>query len=66
MLATIEGPINCTDGDLRLYGGSQPNTGILQICQNKAWTTVCSNNYYSHRNLLAVACYQLEYTAFGL
>lgn len=61
--ASIEGPVNCTEGDIRLYGGSKPNDGILHICLNGAWVTVCKN-YFSGMDM-SVACYQLGYTAYG-
>ena len=36
-------PANCTDGDVRLMGGIDSSEGIVEICINSAWGTVCSN-----------------------
>ena len=63
LIATIEGPANCSDGDIRLYGSSLPNQGILQVCHNRAWGTVCGYNYDASDN--NVACSQLGYTRYG-
>ena len=65
LVATIEAPVNCTEGDIRLYGGSKPNEGILHICTNGAWGTVCLNSYWSN-NEANVACRELGYTAYGI
>ena len=63
-IATIEAPINCTEGEIRLYGGSRPNEGILHMCANGAWGTVCYR-YWSN-NDANVACYELGYTTYGM
>ena len=65
LVATIEAPVNCTEGDIRLYGGSKPNEGILHMCTNRAWGSVCNNGYWSN-NDVNVACYELGYTAYGI
>ena len=49
--------MNCTDGDIRLYGGSSSMNGILHVCANGVWGTVCSNFWDSQDN--TVACRQL-------
>ncbi|XP_019855132.1 PREDICTED: scavenger receptor cysteine-rich domain superfamily protein-like [Amphimedon queenslandica] len=38
-------PVNCTDGSIRLYGGSSALDGILHVCANGAWGTVCSRSW---------------------
>ena len=55
--------MNCTEGDIRLYGGSKSNDGILHVCLNGAWVTVCGN-YFTTVDM-SVACYQLGYTTYG-
>ena len=65
VVATIEAPVNCTEGEIRLYGGSKPNEGILHICTNRAWGTVCLNSYWSY-NEADVACHELGYSIYGL
>ena len=54
---------NCSDGELRLEGGSddmQAGTkeGRLEICINNAWGTVCDT--YFGREDAGVVCEQLE------
>ena len=63
LLETIEGPINCTDGDIRLYGGQYE--GVLHMCVNKAWSTVCWRNTWSAINT-DVVCAQLGYSTYGI
>ena len=36
---------NCSDGDIRLAGGSNPLEGRVEICFNRAWGTVCSKGF---------------------
>ena len=49
--------MNCTDGDIRLHGGSSLMNGILHVCANGVWGTVCSENWDNDDN--TVACRQL-------
>uniref|UniRef100_A0A1X7VN53 Deleted in malignant brain tumors 1 protein n=1 Tax=Amphimedon queenslandica TaxID=400682 RepID=A0A1X7VN53_AMPQE len=60
---TIKAPVNCTDGSIRLYGGSSTMEGILHVCANGAWGTVCSGYWYDRDN--AVACRQLGFLSYG-
>ena len=49
----------CTDGDLRLTGGSSSNEGYVEICQNGTWGTVCADFW---TNIEAnVICRQLRF-----
>ena len=64
LLDNTKGPFNCTDGDVKLFGGSNPYKGTLHICVNKAWSTVCWRNNWQSVNT-AVVCHQLGYTAYG-
>lgn len=48
--------VGCSSGDLRLTNTS---SGILQICKNKEWRAVCSQDW-GHVDA-AVACRQLGY-----
>lgn len=32
---------NCSDGDIRLVGGTNPLEGRVEVCINKAWGTIC-------------------------
>ena len=57
--------MNCTDGEIRLYDGSDENEGILHVCMDKVWTTVCYNSYWNAEDT-RVACKELGYTQYGL
>ena len=60
-------PVNCTDGDVRLYGGDRNNSGIVLICTNKVWKKICRTYYYFLWNVFNtnVVCRQLGYSIFG-
>lgn len=62
MLATFSGYANCTDGEIRLFGGSSPLEGRVELCANRAWGTVCGG--YNWR-LSDAICRQLGYSVFG-
>ena len=48
---------NCTDGTLRLVGGTNPAEGRVEICINNAWGTVCDIGFT--REEAVVVCRQL-------
>ena len=54
---------NCTNGEVRLVGGSGPHEGRVEVCVNEAWGTVCSNNWDT--NDANVVCSQLGYLPIG-
>ena len=35
----------CIDDTVQLVGGSSPNEGRVEICQNKEWGTVCDDGW---------------------
>lgn len=49
---------NCITGDIRLKDGSHANEGRVEICVNRAWSTVCATSGW---NLQAaqIVCKQL-------
>jgi len=54
---------NCTDGDVRLVGGSTTFEGRVELCINHAWGTVCDNSWSTNDG--NVVCRQLGYQATG-
>ena len=53
---------NCSDGDLRLVGGSDnleqgTREGRVEICINNAWGTVCDDGFTDID--ASVACYHI-------
>ena len=48
---------NCTNGDVRLSGGSLNSEGYVQVCINNAWGSVCGSNWDSQDG--NVVCRQL-------
>ena len=52
--------MNCTHGDIRLYNGTTPNEGNVQICNNdNEWSGVCDYSWDCDDAI--VACRQLGY-----
>ena len=56
-------PTNCTDGQIRLRGGSNYREGRVEICFNRIWGTVC-DTYWDDREA-QVACRQLGFPSIG-
>lgn len=48
----------CTDGEVRLVGGSNQLEGRVEICINKAWGTVCDNGF--NQEDAVIICDQLK------
>ena len=62
ILATADTTLsNCTTGEIRLAGEISPagDSGRLELCQNKAWGTVCGRFFGSQE--AEVACRQLGF-----
>ena len=63
IIIAIINSANCTEGDIRLYGNTQPREGILHVCTGGVWSTVCHR--YWDTGDTNVACHELGYTAYG-
>ena len=55
----ISFPLGCTTGVVRLTGSSNTNRGIVEICVNNTWGTVCDDGFVN--NDARVICHQLGY-----
>lgn len=56
-------PSGCVNGQVRLIGGSVPNEGRVEVCQDRHWGTVCDNQFTSVD--ASVVCKQLSYSRFS-
>ena len=62
---------NCSDGDVRLVGGTDTNEGRVEVCINGAWGSVCYSTYSTgayntwDANDSTVVCRQLGHLEIG-
>ena len=58
---------NCSDGDVRLVGGSNEYEGRVEICINQVWGTICSGSRFNRWGVTdgRVVCKQLGHQEFG-
>ena len=54
----------CSNGDIRLEGGSTLYEGRVEICRNQQWGTVCDNMWSSVD--ATVVCRHLGYSGFSM
>ena len=59
----LGGYINCTDGQLRLVGGTELS-GRIEICYNRVWYGVCADNYNTY-NKPGTICKGLGFSSQG-
>ena len=53
----------CTDGSIRLRGGTSVREGRVEICIEGRWGTICDSSWDSRD--AAVVCRQLGYPSLG-
>ena len=56
---------NCTNGEMRLSGGSFLMNGRIEICYNNVWFAMCADSYNSY-NTLSTICGVLGYSYQGI
>ena len=55
----------CSQGDVRLVGGSTALEGRVEICNNNnTWGTICDDSWST--NDANVVCAQLGYSGYGM
>ena len=59
----IKGQELCTQGSIRLQGGTNTN-GYVEVCHNNIWGTVCGNSNWGLADA-QVACRQLGFPSSG-
>ena len=57
---------NCTNGEMKLSGGSSLMTGRTEICYNNVWFGICVDNYYYDYNNPNTVCGVLGYSNEGI
>ena len=55
---------SCVDGDVQLVGGSNLYDGLVEVCVNNSWGTVCGDGWDSYD--AQVTCRQLGYSTTGI
>ena len=50
---------NCSDGEIKLVGGANITLGVVEVCINNAWGTVCNTRFGT--NEAKVICQQLQF-----
>ena len=56
---------NCTDGEVRLVGGSTKYEGRVEVCINRAWGTVCGYSNGWGQQEASVVCHQVGAMRYG-
>ena len=60
---TLLKSVDCTDGEIRILGGSNALEGRVEVCVYGVWGTVCSDLWGTEE--ANVACRQLGFSQTG-
>ena len=52
--------VNCTEGEIQLVGGGNSFEGLVEVCDNGEWKTVCDRGWFEEE--AKVVCTQLNYS----
>lgn len=56
----------CSEGKVRLFGGSDPLSGRVEICRQNQWQDVCDRTGVWRVESATVVCRQLGYSTEGI
>ena len=56
---------NCSDGDIRLQGGTSELEGRVEICHIGMWSRVCGGDSWESKEA-NIVCRQLGFRDFGM
>ncbi len=62
MMVTLNA-VFCSDGDLRLIGGTIDEEGRVEICINEVWGTICDDGWTNQDAM--VVCRNLGFSMFS-
>lgn len=55
----------CTNGDIRIVGGSSPSFGRIDMCVDQTWGTICDSSW-TDEAAASVICRQQGFSPYGI